>query len=112
MARQTRAQRRARRAETSAAVEPRRPAARPAAPAVSDGGDGGRPPRPPVARGGRDPFRFFRESYGELRKVEWPSQHQVITGATVVLVACIIVGIYLWANDLLWKHFVQNVLLK
>jgi preprotein translocase SecE subunit len=44
--------------------------------------------------------------------VEWPSQKQVIAGTTVVLIACIVVGAYLWANDLVWKHFVQNVLLK
>ena len=111
MARQTRAQRRARRAETPGAVERRAPA-RPVTPAVASDGDRGRPPRLPVARDGRDPFRFFRESWGELRKVEWPSQHQVITGTTVVLIACVIVGAYLWANDLVWKHFVQNVLLK
>ena len=112
MARQTRAQRRARRAETSDAVE-RRVAPRQAPPALaSDDGGRDRPPRQPVARDGRDPFRFFRESYGELRKVEWPGQHQVITGTTVVIIACVIVGVYLWANDLVWKHFVQNVLLK
>jgi preprotein translocase SecE subunit len=112
MARQTRAQRRARRAETSDAVERRVPP-RPAVPAVaSDDGDRGRPPRRPVAREGRDPFRFFRESSGELRKVEWPNQNQVITGTVVVLIACIVVGVYLWVNDLVWKHFVENVLLK
>ncbi|MBW8741279.1 MAG: hypothetical protein JF623_01330 [Acidobacteria bacterium] len=30
----------------------------------------------------------------------------------VVLVACIVVGVYLYANDLVWKRFVQNVLLR
>ena len=41
-----------------------------------------------------------------------PGQNQVIQGTVVVLVACVIVGVYLWLNDQLWKEFVQKVLLK
>ena len=55
---------------------------------------------------------FVQESWAELKKVEWPSQNQVIQGTVVVLVACIIVGAYLWLNDQLWKEVVQKVLLK
>jgi preprotein translocase subunit SecE len=55
---------------------------------------------------------FIGESWAELKKVEWPTQNQVIQGTVVVLVACIIVGAFLWLNDLVWKHFVQSVLLK
>ena len=55
---------------------------------------------------------FISESWQELKKVEWPGQSQVIQGTVVVLVACIIVGVYLWLNDQLWKEFVQKVLLK
>jgi preprotein translocase subunit SecE len=61
-------------------------------------------------RGG--PLRFFRESYGELKKVEWPDQKAVISGTTVVLIACVIVGVFLWLNDELWKYVVQHVLLR
>jgi preprotein translocase SecE subunit len=63
----------------------------------------------PVRRGGI--FGFIAESAAELKKVEWPGQNQVIQGTVVVLVACIIVGVYLWLNDQLWKHFVEKVLL-
>jgi preprotein translocase subunit SecE len=80
------------------------------------------PPRPrPVARGGEDEprsvpgsgtKRFISESWGELRKVEWPNQSQVIQGTIVVLVACVIVGIYLYLADEVFKRFVQNVLLR
>ena len=49
----------------------------------------------------------MQESIGELKKVEWPGQKQVMTGTTVVLVACIVVGVYLYANDLVWKHVVH-----
>ena len=33
--------------------------------------------------------RFIRESIGELRKVEWPGQNQVIQGTVVVIIACV-----------------------
>jgi preprotein translocase subunit SecE len=61
----------------------------------------------PVERRGN----FIKESIAELKKVEWPGQNQVIQGTVVVLVACAIVGIYLWLNDQVWKHFVEKVLL-
>jgi preprotein translocase subunit SecE len=55
-------------------------------------------------------FRFIAESWAELKKVEWPGQNQVIQGTVVVLVACTIVGLWLYANDLVWKRVVQWVL--
>jgi preprotein translocase SecE subunit len=54
---------------------------------------------------------FISESYAELKKVEWPGQNQVIQGTVVVLVACIVVGFYLYINDTVWKHVVSKVLL-
>ena len=74
------------------------------------------PPRPVAHRepGGepeRRRFRFFAESYAELKKVEWPDQKAVISGTTVVIIACIIVGTYLWLNDELWKYVVKHILL-
>jgi len=110
MARQTRAQRRARRAQ-QAASEPQvaqrgrtrqlpvRSAPEPVAAQPSRGREGG---------GSR---RFIAESYGELKKVEWPTQSQLIQGVAVVLIACVIVGVYLWGADLVFKRLVQNVLL-
>ena len=55
--------------------------------------------------------RFVKESWGELQKVEWPSRAQVIQGTIVVLIACIIVGAYLYGADQLFKPFVRVVLL-
>ena len=55
---------------------------------------------------------FVRESVAELKKVEWPSQKAVISGTAVVLIACVIVGTYLWLNDQLWKYVVQHLLLR
>jgi preprotein translocase subunit SecE len=111
MARQTRAQRRARRQQQAAQ------------PALAGNGGGqakppvrlapqppDRPERQPRERGGFG--RFVGESIGELKKVEWPSQNQVIQGTVVVLIACVIVGTYLWLADLAFRRLVQDVFLR
>jgi preprotein translocase subunit SecE len=56
-------------------------------------------------------FNFIRESWEELHKVEWPTQSQVVQGTVVVLVACVIVGIYLWGADQIFRRLVQQVFL-
>jgi len=47
-----------------------------------------------------------------LQKVEWPTQRHVIQGTVVVLIACVIVGTYLWLADIVSKYVVENVLIK
>ena len=54
---------------------------------------------------------FFAESWGELKKVEWPGQSQVIQGTVVVLVACLVVGVFLYINDQVWKQVVSKLFL-
>jgi preprotein translocase subunit SecE len=56
--------------------------------------------------------RFIAESWGELRKVEWPTQSHVVQGTLVVLVACVIVGVYIWICDILSKNLVQDIFLR
>ena len=84
----------------------------------ADLGRGSGPPRTPAVRptaevqpkrGGF--FGFIGESIAELRKVEWPSQNQVIQGTVVVLVACVVVGSYLYINDQVWKQVVSKLFL-
>ncbi len=109
MARQTRAQRRARRQaqeESGLAQRARQRQAqiRPQQPVKTQTGQ-----RRVPGTGGR---RFVSESLGELKKVEWPSQAQVIQGTVVVLIACMIVGIYLYAADQVFKRLVQHVFLR
>ena len=116
MARQTRQQRRARRAQSQPALAggpPVRPPARP----TSNGGEepARRQPRPEAEERrvpGSGPVHFVQEAWAELKKVEWPSQQALVSGTAVVLIACIIVGFYLWLNDELWKYVVQHVLLR
>jgi preprotein translocase subunit SecE len=120
VARQTRAERRARR-QQAAQGEPALAGA---------GGGGSKPPvalapeppsRPERGRSGeerqrRGPLgsfgRFLVESWGELRKTEWPSQNHVIQGTIVVLMACVILGTYIWLADIAFKHLVQDILLR
>jgi preprotein translocase SecE subunit len=54
---------------------------------------------------------FVRESWGELKKVDWPNRAQVIQGTVVVLIACAVVGAYLWGVDQALRPFVRDVLL-
>jgi preprotein translocase subunit SecE len=54
---------------------------------------------------------FIAESWAELKKVEWPNQNQVLQGTVVVLVACVVVGTYLYLNDQVWKQVVSKLLL-
>ncbi len=116
MARQTRAQRRARRAQLGGAAEAAIAGAPPAPPRRPTARDRAQPEpereRGPRAVPGSGARRFVSESWAELKKVEWPAQKQLIQGVVVVLVACIVVGIYLYANDLVWKRFVQHLLLR
>ena len=79
----------------------RRPAARPTGEVQARSGGGG--------FFGRI-WRFIQESWAELHKVEWPTQNQVVQGTIVVLVACAIVGTYLYLNDELWKRVVPHLI--
>jgi preprotein translocase subunit SecE len=99
----SRQQRHARRAE--AAAEPRANA-RAAAPAPREARRAPEAPSVSQPRGG-----FIRESYAELKKVEWPTRPQVMTGTIVVIVAVTIVGLYLWLLDQGFKNLVEKVLI-
>jgi preprotein translocase SecE subunit len=105
MARETRRQRRAARAASgdgSATRRGRQQQVRPAQQPVKQQ-TGRRESRP---RG-----QFIRESYAELRKVDWPSRRQTFQGVVVVIIACTIVGAYLWGLDQIFRPLVDRVLL-
>jgi preprotein translocase subunit SecE len=55
--------------------------------------------------------QFIRESYAELRKVDWPTRNQTFQGVVVVTIACVIVGAYLWGLDQVIRPLVDKVLL-
>jgi preprotein translocase subunit SecE len=112
VARQTRQQRRARRREQEAAsAVDGSPAQRtlPRQPAVRDAAEAARPHVAPRRRGGF--IIFIAECWGELKKVDWPNQSQVLTGSVAVIIACAIVGAYLYGADLVFRPFVERVLI-
>lgn len=113
MARQTRAQRRARREQMSPGSEAALPGGPPAPPRRPTARADARPEpaREPRTKRGNAVTGFIGESWAELRKVEWPTQNQLIQGVVVVLIACVIVGIFLYTADLVFKRLVQNVLI-
>ena len=114
MARETRGQRR--RAKAKASGKELEPKQKPAAQRARQRQAQVRPAAQPtsVQTGRREPRergKFVKESWAELNKVEWPSRGQVVQGTIVVLIACIIVGAFLYGADQLFKPFVRNVLL-
>ena len=118
MARQTRQQRRARREQADGA----KPAAKPAAAAEPKVSQRARsrqqqvrpsatPPKQQTGR--REPRprgKFVRESWAELKKVEWPGRNQVMQATIVVIIACAIVGAYLYVADLVFRNLVDRIL--
>jgi preprotein translocase subunit SecE len=115
VARQTRSERRARRAaqaESRASLDrapqQRQPQpARAPADAPKPESDGQRAGAPRRRR-----FVFVSESWAELKKVDWPGQQQLIQGTAVVLIACLVTGVYLFAADEVFRRLVQHVLLR
>jgi preprotein translocase SecE subunit len=111
MARQTRAQRRARRAEMNPGGEAALPGGPPAPRPTARAEARPEPSREPRAQRVGGARGFVGESVAELKKVEWPTQSQLIQGVVVVLIACLIVGVFLYTADLAFKRLVQDVFL-
>ena len=57
---------------------------------------------------------------GHENKVKTNLEHRIMSmnqaprfrRVVVVLVACVVVGVYLYGADLIWKRFVQDILLR
>jgi preprotein translocase subunit SecE len=103
VARQTRDERRKRRAQSDASADRAQRTSREAVRPVAE---------PAVHAPEPRKTHFLAESWGELRKVEWPRQQQVVQGTIVVLIACLVVGFYLWGADQVFKRLVEQVLLR
>ena len=114
MARMTRSQRKARRQAQAASAAGQAPSqsgaaaraaqVRPQAPVKTQTGS-----KRKEERGTRS---FIAESWGELKKVEWPTQSHVVQGTLVVLIACAIVGTFIWLADIVSKNIVQDIFLR
>ena len=105
MARETRKQRRAARAAADGAAAGRRSRQLQVRPAQQ-------PVKQQIGRKAQQPRgQFIRECIAELRKVDWPNRAQTFQGTVVVIIACAIVGFYLWGLDQIIRPLVDRVLL-
>ncbi len=43
--------------------------------------------------------RFFKDLKGEFKKIVWPTKKQVVNNTIVVIVTCVIAGIFVWGLD-------------
>jgi preprotein translocase subunit SecE len=116
VARPTRSQRRARRQaqleQQQQQAAPSRARARQQSSSTSVRVPADEPRRAPRERKQGGFVNFVAESWAELKKVEWPGQRQVIQGTVVVLIACLVVGVYLYACDQAFKNLVEKVFLR
>lgn len=55
-------------------------------------------------------FSFIRESYGELKKVNWPSKEDVVAQTVVVVVSLVIVSVLLTIIDFLSLEFISKII--
>jgi preprotein translocase SecE subunit len=52
---------------------------------------------PAAKKGG--PVQFVHECWAELQRVEWPDRRQLWTATGVVILVCIVIGVYLAVID-------------
>ncbi len=57
-------------------------------------------------------FQFFREAYGELRRVSWPTREQTIQYTILVIIISLLVAAILGILDYLFGNLVREFLLK
>ncbi len=55
-------------------------------------------------------INFLKESYGELKKVNWPSREDVVSQTTVVVVSLIIISIALAIFDFISFNVIEKII--
>jgi preprotein translocase subunit SecE len=68
---------------------------------ADDTASGAPQPRGAAAPHGRrgGVIQFLRECWAELGRVQWPNRAQLWQATAVVIIACLVVGVYLYALD-------------
>ena len=51
--------------------------------------------------------RYFRETVGELRKVNWPTRREAIQLSAIVIVVMVVMGIYLSLVDAVGEQLIK-----
>ena len=57
-------------------------------------------------------FKSLAEIVGELKKVTWPTRHEVIRLTGIVLVICIVTGIIIGLFDFGFAQLVSKVFIR
>ena len=60
-------------------------------------------------KSGNKIVRFFKELKSEMKKVVWPSRKQVIKNTLVVIASVIIIGIVIWALDMIFSFGLEQL---
>ena len=62
------------------------------------------------------PFRFFIETYEELRKVSWPTPAELYRYTLVVIVTVLVLAAFIggidWVLEQLSKHYIYGSVIK
>jgi len=56
-------------------------------------------------------FALFKDIYDELKKVTWPTRREGLRLTVMVIIVCIVLGIFLGAIDLGFSELVKKVFL-
>ena len=56
--------------------------------------------------------KFVKEVKSELKKVVWPTRKQVINNTLIVIAAVLIIGLVIWAFDVLFQFGLLRFLNK
>ncbi|MBR3933398.1 MAG: preprotein translocase subunit SecE [Clostridia bacterium] len=54
--------------------------------------------------------RFFKEVKSEMKKVVWPSRKQVIKNTLIVIASVVIIGVVIWALDMLFSLGLEQII--
>ncbi|MBQ7105929.1 MAG: preprotein translocase subunit SecE [Clostridia bacterium] len=44
-------------------------------------------------------IRFLRDYKSEVKKIVWPSLKDVVKNTLIVLIICVIIGVFIWLAD-------------
>jgi preprotein translocase subunit SecE len=65
-----------------------------------------------AAKTGKSRFAFFKDVYDELKKVTWPSRKDGFRLTLMVIVLCVVMGIFLGAVDFGFSELIKGVFLR
>ena len=73
--------------------------------------------RPAKSQAGQETQRaglgqFVRECWAELKRVQWPTRPVLVQATAVVIITCLIVGVYLYALDTVFSKLAGWLITK